>query len=121
MQIKLLMAIVLALLVLFLTWILMRRHRCAASGLNFDDLLLGDDGKLSKAAAVMMGAFVCTTWLMVYLALVGKMTEGYLIAYLGAWVAPTVTKLITGRPISAVAITETSTVSTSKTAMPTGG
>lgn len=118
MNTKILMALVLALVVLVITLALLRRHRSSMSRLNFDDLLLGDDGKLSKAAAVMMGAFACTTWLMVYLALTGRMTEGYLAAYLGAWVAPSVTKLIVGRATPAVAITETSTVSTSKTATP---
>lgn len=121
MQIKILMIIALALVVLLVTRALVKRNQSAASRLNFDDLLLGDDGKASKAAAVMFGAFGCTTWLMVYLALTAKMTEGYFAAYLAAWVAPTIMRLITTRAAATVAITETSTLSTSKTATPTGG
>lgn len=118
---KVLMAVALALAVSLIAWSLLKRHKLAVSRIDLDDLLLGDDGKLSKAAAVMMGAFAVTSWLMVYLALNDKMTEGYLTAYLAAWVAPTVTRLITNRPTTAVATTETSTVSTTKTETPTGG
>lgn len=88
------MPLLLALAVLAMLFALVRRSRSAHSALNLDDLLLGEDGKLSKAAAVMIGAFAMTTWLMVYLALQGKMTEGYLAIYVGAWIAPTVTRLI---------------------------
>ena len=97
---------------------LVRRDRSAISAVNLEDLLLGDDGKLSKAAAVMMGAFAMTTWLMVYLALNNKMTEGYLAIYVGAWIAPTVTRLIINRPAETVATLETSTTSMSRTSTP---
>ncbi len=120
MQTKWLMGLAFVLSVLLVVRALVKRDQSATSQLSFDDLLLGDDGKASKGAAVMFGAFGCTTWLMVYLALQSKMTEGYLAAYLAAWVAPTITKLITTRSSPTVAITETSTVSTSKTATPTG-
>lgn len=118
-QTKPLMALALALIILLIAWLLIRRHRTATSPLNFDDLLIGDDGKISKAATVMFGSFAFTTWLMGYLAFSGKMDATYFAAYLAAWVAPAVTKLIVGRPLPTVAITETSTVSKSKTATPT--
>jgi hypothetical protein len=92
--------ITLALLLIALIVSLVRRDRCTDSRINLDDLLLGEDGRLSKAAAVMMGAFALTSWLIVYLALTGRLTEGYFTAYLGAWVAPTVTALIVRRPSS---------------------
>lgn len=92
------MLLALIVVALLITWGLYRRHKLIDSKLDLDDLLLGEDGKLSKAAAVMMGAFGVTSWLVVYLALQGKMTEGYLAGYLAAWVAPTVTRLITNRP-----------------------
>lgn len=97
---KLLMIAALVLIIASICFMLVRRDRSATSRINLEDLLLGDDGKLSKAAAVMMGAFAMTTWLMVYLALNAKMTEGYLAIYVGAWIAPTVTRLIIAKPVS---------------------
>jgi hypothetical protein len=95
---KLIAALVLLFIVLTIAWVLHRRDKDQTSQLNLEDLLIGDDGRLSKAAAVMMGAFGLTTWLMVYLALTGKMTEGYLAIYVGAWIAPTVAVIIK-RPV----------------------
>lgn len=91
-------AALLALIVVALGWGLMRRNKLVSSAIDLDDLLLGEDGKLSKAAAVMMGAFVLTSWIMIKLTLTDKLTEGYFMAFLGAWVAPTVTRLIVNRP-----------------------
>lgn len=92
------LAIALALGVVLILISLLARHRSASSKLNLDDLLLGDDGKFSKAAAVMLGSFALTSWLMVLLALRDKMTEGYLAIYVAAWITPVVTVLIKGRP-----------------------
>lgn len=111
------MVAILAIVALLVIWGLIRRSRKVESKIDLDDLVLGDDGKLSKAATVMLGAFGLTTWLMVYLALNGKMTEGYLAIYVGAWIAPTVTKLFKGTPPATVE--ETSTTSTTKTVTPT--
>jgi hypothetical protein len=96
---KILMIAALILVITAIIYALIKRDRSTISAINLEDLLLGDDGRLSKAAAVMMGAFAMTTWLMVYLALGGKMTEGYLAIYVGAWIAPTVTVLIK-KPVS---------------------
>lgn len=92
------MAAILAIAVLLVFWGLERRNRNAGSAINLDDLLIGDDGKISKAAAVMMGSFALTTWVMIYLTLESKLTEGYFAAYLAGWVAPAVTKLIVNAP-----------------------
>lgn len=96
---KILMASALILVIIAIVYVLIKRDRSIVSAINLEDLLLGEDGKLSKAAAVMMGSFALTTWLMVYLALGGKMTEGYLAIYVGAWIAPTVTRLIIAKPV----------------------
>lgn len=96
---KLLMAAILMVAILFFAKVLIRKSNSEHSQLNLEDLLLGDDGKMSKAAAVMLGAFALTSWVIVYLALQSKLTEGYFAAYLAAWVAPTVTRLIViGKP-----------------------
>lgn len=80
-----------ALLALGSVWVMLslfRRSRDPKSNIHLDDLLLGDDGKISRAAVVMMGAFMLSCWMMIYLLAAGKMTEGYVGLFLGAWVAP---------------------------------
>lgn len=90
------MIFVLALAVLLIMWALERRNSSTASRISLDDLLVGDDGKMSKPAAVMFGSFALTTWTIVYLTINDKLTEGYFGAYLAAWVAPAVAKIIKG-------------------------
>lgn len=111
---KLSLAALLGLVILYIAVSLVRRSRLSTSQINLEDLLLGEDGKISKVAAVMMGAYAMTTWLMIYLALNSKMTEGYLAIYVGAWIAPTVTKMIVNAPV-VPAKTESSTIVTSAT------
>ena len=74
-----------------------RRSRDHNSKFNLDDLLLGDDGLASKAAAVMYVALLSSTWVIVWETVTEKLSDTIFSAYLLAWVAPTVTKLITGR------------------------
>lgn len=94
---KVLMLAVLAVLLVVAVISLRRRDRCSTSPIKLEDLLIGEDGKLSKAAAVMMGSFLLTSWAIAYLAINDKLTEGIFGAYLAAWVAPTVTRLIVNR------------------------
>jgi hypothetical protein len=101
---------ILACVTLLIMWTLERRNKNAASTFSFDDLLT-DNGKTSKPAAVMFGAFALSVWLMVFLAVNDKMTEGYFGAFLAAWVAPSVAKIIKGDPPGTV----TSVISTSTT------
>ena len=122
MQLKLVAALSLVLLALVLWRGISKRADNVHSKVNWDDLLLGDDGRMSKAAFVMLGAFAVTTWMMVLLTVRDKMTEGYLAIYVGAWITPTVTSLITRRPSDPpVAVEETRTTQTTKTITPTGG
>ena len=81
-------------LALFILHALTRRDKCSTSSINLEDLLLGDDGKMSKAATVLLGAFAATTLILVYQAWKGTLTDMTYGAYLAAWVAPTVTRLI---------------------------
>lgn len=82
-----------ALLVVLVLLLLWRLHRDPAVSFNLLDLLL-ENGRVSKAACVMMGAFGVTTWQMVYFTLENRMTEGFLGIYVGAWIAPVVTRLV---------------------------
>lgn len=85
-----------------------------AKDIDFDlrDLLM-ENGKVSKAACVMMGAFAATTWQFIYYTLNGKMTEGYLGIYVAAWIAPVVARLVSNNGASqqttVTATTETTT------------
>lgn len=115
---KLVMIIALSLIIIAIVYALMKRDRSTTSRINLEDLLLGEDSKVSKAAAVMMGSFALTTWLMVYLAFRDKMTEGYLAIYVAAWIAPTVTRLIVNKPAETIATVETSTTSVSRSSTP---
>jgi len=91
---KTILVLVLAIGVLLIARALRRSDRSVTSRIDLEDLLLGDDGRVSKAAAVMFGAFGLSTWVIVNLTVTGHLTEGYFTAYLGAWVAPTVARLI---------------------------
>lgn len=95
---QLALVIVLAFVLVVLLVSLLRRDASTHSAINLEDLLLGEDGKISKAAGVLLGSFVMTTWVIVYLTYTGKLTEGYFTAYLAAWVAPTIAKLFKPNP-----------------------
>jgi hypothetical protein len=94
------LAVLALLLALILVWrSLRRRELSAASKLNLDDLLIDPaTGKISKAAAVMMGSFLVTSWSLVYAVLSGKDAYPYYWAYCLTWAAPAVVKLISERP-----------------------
>lgn len=89
------MIVVLLVVLLLVVRSLLQRDRDARSAIDLEDLLLGADGRASKAAAVMFGAFLLTSWVIVYQTLTDKLTDLTFGAYLAAWVAPTVTALIT--------------------------
>jgi hypothetical protein len=89
-----------------------RLHQNPENDFNILDLLM-ENGRVSKAAVVLMGAFALTSWLMVQLTLAGKMTEGYFGLYSAAWIAPVVVKLITqGSTVSASKTTTTTATAT---------
>lgn len=83
----------LALAVFLLVRTLLRRNRSNTSLIDLDDLLIGDDGKLSKAAVVLFGSFTVASWVIVYQVYKGVLTDVTFAAYLATFVAPTITKL----------------------------
>lgn len=92
---------ILCLCMLVFIWVLVRLTRSKKSKINLQDLLLGEDGTMSRSAFVLLGAFGVTTWGMVFMWLNDKMTEGYFTAYLGVWATPAVTKLIANAAVEA--------------------
>ena len=109
------MILVLALAVLMIMWALERRNKSAASRISLDDLLIGDDGKMSKASAVMFGSFALTTWVVVYLTINDKLTEFIFGAYVAAWVAPAVTNILKGPQVQQPQPGTTTIVATTQT------
>lgn len=87
-------ALVVALLVALAVMVSLRRmHNDPTSTFDLRDLLM-ENGRVSKAAAVMMGSFAATTWAFVYLTLSGKLTEGLFGLYAATWIAPVISRLI---------------------------
>lgn len=86
--------LVLAIVLLVAVHVLIRLSKNHRSRIVLEDLLLGEDGTMSRSAFVLMASFVVTTWGMVFMWLNDKMTEGYFTAYLGVWATPAVVKLV---------------------------
>lgn len=88
------------------------------SKIVLEDLLLGDDGKISRVALAFWICCLVSNWLMVYLTMRDKMTEGYFGLYLAAWVGPIIAKLIfnqTAMPAATGSTTTTEVSAASKT------
>jgi hypothetical protein len=78
--------------VLGIIWSIYRLHLNPAVNFNMLDLLI-ENGRVSKVSCLVMGSFFVTSWVIVDLQVRGKMTEGYLGLYAGAWVAPLIARL----------------------------
>lgn len=76
-------------------WLLIARGRQRTT-LDLEDLLKGDDGRLSNSKFMHLCSWVMATWLIVYLAVSGQLSEGYFTAYIGAFVAPAVVHAFKG-------------------------
>lgn len=87
------MGAVLGVGLLLIVWSFYRIHQNPNVDLNLFDLLL-EGGRMSKISVAFMVAFCFSTWLMAYLALAGKMTEGYFGLYGTLWVGPLVARVI---------------------------
>lgn len=79
-------------IIVFLFWYAQRDN---ANPINVADLVV-EDGKLSKVAVMMFGSFLATTWVLIHLELNARLDVGLFGAYLAAWVAPIVTRILKG-------------------------
>lgn len=91
---KILALTILALIALFILRSLVVRDRDQQSKIALEDLLIGEDGRISKVAFAFWGAFVATTWAFLYLTLRDKITDAIFIGYGGMWVIPLTAKYI---------------------------
>ncbi len=97
-----------------LIWKSLRRLTSAPdNGYDWQDLLM-ENGRASKAAHVMMGAFFVTTWHFIYYSLTGRMSEGYYGLYSAAWIAPVVLRMFSNNGMQQ-APTQTTTTTTTTT------
>lgn len=76
--------------------------------------LFMENGKASRQAVILLCTFAATTWFFLFYALTGRMTEGYFGLYIGAWITPTVARMITNAPASAPAAVTTTETAVSK-------
>lgn len=86
---------VLLLIVILIGLLMYKRWKNNDSEINLDDLLM-ENGRMSKISVVFLGSWVFSTWLMVFLTLKDKMTEGLFLAYGGLWIAPIVARIVRG-------------------------
>lgn len=82
------------------------------SRFNVLDLLM-ENGRTSRIATAFMVALVATTWVFIKLAVDGKMTEGYMLAFGGMWVTPIVSRMFATNQVSSSS-SETVTTTTSE-------
>lgn len=77
---------------------IIRQSRRSDSPISLEDLLLergpGGDKQLSKIAFYLLGAYVVSSWVVVYQLTLGTLTDVTFGAYLAAWVAPLLAKIV---------------------------
>lgn len=84
----------LACLVVLVMWRVLKRWSVSKNN-SFDVIdLFMENGRASRKAIWAHGAFAATTWLIVFLTLSAKITEGYFAIYVGAWVTPIVAGIL---------------------------
>lgn len=81
---------------LMLLW-LYRRNKNPKSKINLDDLILDEDGRISKVSLVMYIALIVSSHIIWLQAVRKTLTDLTFGAYLAAWVVPTLTKTIAGK------------------------
>ena len=70
-----------------------RAHKTPGFDFNAFDLVM-NKGKVDKIALSYMLVLALSSWIMIDLQVNGKMTEGYFGIYIGAWIAPLVSKVV---------------------------
>lgn len=96
------MVVLLLLAALVIIRSLLHKSNDRTSEINLDDLVLDTDPttgrqRMSIIRVLALGAFAFTIWMMVFLTLTGKMTEGYFTIFNAAWVAPLISQIIWGK------------------------
>jgi hypothetical protein len=90
-------ALLAVIVLLLLARTLQRWSRDQQDPFELRDLFM-ENGRASRGAVVMLGAFASTTLFFLYYTAMGRMTEGYFGLYSAAWIVPTVARMLTGSP-----------------------
>lgn len=96
-----------------------RLHKDSSSDFNLFDLLM-EGGRVSRIAVAFMVTLIVTSWIMLKLAIDGKMTEGYLVSYGAMWVAPIIARMFATNTVS-YSQASTTTTTTQEVVQPTKG
>jgi hypothetical protein len=94
------------LLGLLMFWRAQRSRQIAFDALD----LIMENGRVSRIALAFMVAFAVTTWIMVYMTIQGKLTEGLFGLYGALWVGPLVAKVVFNKNDMPGSVTSTTTV-----------
>ncbi len=89
---------ILGIVILVAVFIAIRAHRNPRGPIDLADLVLGHDGRISKSAVLLMSGYAFCLWLMGYLAVNDKMTEGYFTVFGGLAIAPFIAQLLKSEP-----------------------
>lgn len=99
----------LAIGILAIIWSFYRAHRNPNFDFSMFDLLM-EHGRVSKVSCVFMGSFAATTWVIIRLALDGKLTEIFFAAYISAWVVPVVARMFSNPAVAPLPSVTTTSV-----------
>lgn len=80
------MYIILAFIVIMITIWLYNLNKDPKNKITFIDLI-ATNGRIEERKLTRFGAWIVSTWGLVYLISAGKLQEWYFIGYMGAWVA----------------------------------
>ena len=83
----------------FIVLVSLWRFQRADNHFDLLDLLM-ENGRVSRLAAAFSVTLVITSWIMLKLAVDGKLTEGYLGIYGTMWVSPIIAKMFAVSPAS---------------------
>jgi len=91
-----------------------KAHRDPAIRLNVFDLLIGDDGRISKTSCVFMGSWAALTYVFVGLYFRDKITDTLFAAYGAVCFAPLITKMLSGPSTTTISTSSTTEVKEEK-------
>jgi len=97
-----------ALIALAILWTFYRAQKDAAFNFDLYDLIM-QDGRVSRMAFAFMITLGVTSWILVRLAIDGKLTEGYFGLYGALWVTPIIAKMFSTPPTAGSITTNTKT------------
>jgi hypothetical protein len=89
---------ILALFVVLIAFSIYRLQHNPDNQFDLLDILM-ENGRVSRTAVAFSTTLLITSWIMVKLAIDQKMTEGFLIAYGGMWVAPILARMFATSPV----------------------